>query len=90
MTGGTEYPGRFRRLPGGLAPTPAIRVPTDEQSDLLQTVRKTEIESQEVTVEESVRADRADWDEEERGNVVTFFSLLDQWDHELNNDRKVA
>ena len=63
-------------------------------TDSLQTVRKTEIRFREpgsnVPVEESVRAARADWGEEERGNVVTFFTLLDQWDRELNQKRQVA
>jgi hypothetical protein len=94
MTGGMEYPGRFRRLPGGIAPTPAIRVPTDEQADQLQTVLKTEIESREpepgVPVEEDVCPARADWGEEERRNVAALFTLLDQWDRDLNKKRQVA
>ena len=31
-----------------------------------------------------------EWSEEERSNVVTFFTLLDQWDRVLNKERQVA
>ena len=72
----------------------ACRLLTGGLTDSLQTVRKTEIRFREpgsnVPVEEGVRAARADWGEEERGNVVAFFTLLDQWDRELNKERKVA
>ena len=94
MTAGMEYPGRFRRLPGGIAPTPAVRASTEAETDLGQTVLKTEIESREpepsVPVEESDRSARADWGEEERRNVAAFFTLLDQWDRDLNKQRQVA
>jgi hypothetical protein len=76
-----ESPKAFEVFPGGLI-------------DPLQTVRKAEIESREpgssVPVEESDRAARVDWGEEERRTVATFFTLLDQWDRDLNKKRQVA
>jgi hypothetical protein len=72
----------------------ACRLLAGGLSDSLQTIQKTEIGSREpessVPVEESVRAARSDWSEEERGNVVTFFTLLDQWDRNLNKKWQVA
>ena len=31
-----------------------------------------------------------EWSEEERRNVVTFFTLLDQWDREFSKEKGVA
>jgi hypothetical protein len=94
MTGGTEYAGPFRRLPGGVTPNPTVRVSTEAETDLGKTVLKTGVESREpkssVPVEESVRPARADWGEEERRNVAAFYTLLDQWDREVNKKRQVA
>ncbi len=94
MTGGMEYPERFRRLAGGVTPNPAGRVSAGSETDLGQTVLKAEIESREpkpsVPVEEDVCPARVDWGEEERRNVAAFFTLLDQWDRDLNKKRQVA
>jgi hypothetical protein len=94
MTGGMEYAGRFRRLPGGVTPNPTVRVSTEAEADLGQTVLKAGVESREpkpsVPVEESACPGRADWGEEERRNVAAFYTLLDQWDRDVNKMREVA
>jgi hypothetical protein len=48
-----------------------------------------------VKVSESTHQDLASltpvqWSEEERGNVVTFFTLLDQWDRKLGEKKGAA
>ncbi len=94
MTGGVENPGRFRNFPGGVASSPAGRASTEVETVLGQTVLKTAIESREpkpsVPVEEGGCPARTEWGEEERRNVAAFFTLLDQWDRDLNKMRQVA
>jgi hypothetical protein len=48
-----------------------------------------------VKVNESTHQDKAtltpvQWSEEERRNVVTFFTLLDQWDRQLGEKKGAA
>ena len=48
-----------------------------------------------VKVSESTQQDQASttpvqWSEEERQNVVTFFTLLDQWDRKLGGIKGAA
>ena len=48
-----------------------------------------------VQVSESTQQDKASltpvqWSEEERNNVVTFFTLLDQWDRKLSEKKGAA
>ena len=48
-----------------------------------------------VRVSESNQLDTASlspisWSEEERNNVVTFFTLLDQWDRKLSEQKGAA
>lgn len=48
-----------------------------------------------VKVIESIHQDKASptpvqWSEEERGNVVTFFTLLDKWDRQLCEKKGAA
>ncbi len=38
----------------------------------------------------TVPATQQQWSEEERRNVVTFFTLLDQWDRQLRKNEGVA
>ena len=48
-----------------------------------------------VKVSESTQTDQTSptmvpWSEEERRNVVTFFTLLDQWDRQLSEKKGAA
>ena len=43
-----------------------------------------------VKVSESTSPPSVQWSEEERRNVVTFFTLLDQWDRQLPEKKEVA
>ena len=62
--------------------------------DPLETVLKPSVESKEPEMRDAVEETgcvRSDaWSEEERRNVAAFFTLLDQWDRELNKQRQVA
>jgi hypothetical protein len=58
------------------------------------TILKSSVESQEPEMREPVEGTGAvrtvAWSEEERRNVAAFYTLLDQWDRELNKQRQVA
>jgi hypothetical protein len=43
-----------------------------------------------ISVIEDVAPTPVEWSEEERCNVVTFFSLLDRWDRQLNEKKGAA
>ena len=62
--------------------------------DPLETILKPPVKSQEPEMRDAVKETgcvRSDaWSEEERHNVAAFFTLLDQWDRELNKQRQVA
>ena len=62
--------------------------------DLLQTILEPAVQSRDpesvVAAQVTRNSASAAWTEEERRNVAALFTLLDQWDRELNRKREAA